>query len=211
MKFQRARYSAVLAFALSLALTPMAMADLRLPALFSDNMVLQRDARVPVWGWAEKGETVTVNFRGEEVSTTCEDGTWKLRLAPGSAGGPFEMTVSGNNSITINNILVGENWLCGGQSNMAMPVQGSDGAEDAIAAAKYPEIRLFKVKLAAADTPQDDVEGAWVICAPETVASFSAVGYYFGRDLHKHLKVPVGLIQACMGGTNASCWTRGFT
>ena len=201
------RYGCYLVLALALADAGGARADVRLPALFSDNMVLQRDARVPVWGWADEGEAVTVAFRGEEVSATAEAGKWKVWLSPGAAGGPFEMAVSGKNAITVANILVGENWLCGGQSNMAMALDRTAGAGEAIAAAKYPEIRLFKVKINGADIPLDDVEGAWEVCTPETAAAFSAVGYYFGRDLHQHLNVPVGLIQACMGGTNASCWT----
>jgi len=182
-------------------------ADVRLPALFSDNMVLQRDSRVPVWGWADEGEVVTVSFRGESVTATAENGAWKVWLPSMAAGGPFEMTVAGTNTLTIKNVLVGENWLCGGQSNMAMAVSSSKDATEAIAAADHPEIRLFKVKIAAADTPQQDVDASWVVCNPETVPSFSAVGYFFGRDLNAHLNVPVGLIQACMGGTNASCWT----
>lgn len=196
----------VVAIAVSLAST--AAADVRLPALFSDNMVLQRDARTPVWGWADEGEAVTVTFRGEAVTATAEGGKWMAWLAPNAAGGPFEMVVAGKNAVTVHNVLVGENWLCGGQSNMAMAVKSSADADKAISAANHPEIRLFKVKVAAADTPQEDVDAEWVVCSPETVAAFSAVGYFFGRDLHDHLKVPVGLIQACMGGTNASCWTK---
>lgn len=202
-QFHCRRWVAVLPLLAALA----APAEVRLPALFSDNMVLQRDARVPVWGWATEEATVTVEFQGQEVVAETAGGKWQAWLAPLAAGGPYEMVVSGNNELTVHNVLVGENWICGGQSNMAMAVQGTANPEKAIAGADQPQIRLFKVKVAGADTPQEDVEAEWVVCTPETVPGFSAVGYFFGRDLHNYLKTPVGLIQSCMGGTNASCWT----
>lgn len=200
-------------FTLLIALIPASLvpAVVSVPALFSDNMVLQCDQPVPVWGWADDGETVTVRFRDQERTATAREGRWNVVLAPMAAGGPGKMVVAGENEITITNVLVGENWVCGGQSNMAWPVSRSANAEEAIAAADHPEIRLFKVPVSAADTPQTDVAAEWVVCTPESVAAFSAVGYYFGRDLQNHRNVPVGLIQASMGGTNASCWTTRAT
>jgi sialate O-acetylesterase len=193
--------------AAAVLLVAAARAEVRLPALFSDHMVLQRDSRIPVWGWAEDGEQVTVRFQGQERIAETTDGRWRVLLDPVPAGGPFEMTVTGKNTLVVRDILVGENWICGGQSNMAMAVNRAANAAEAIAGADLPQIRLFKVKVTGADSPQEDVEAEWVVCTPETVPEFSAVGFFFGRGLQQHLKTPVGLIQACLGGTNASCWT----
>ncbi len=183
-----------------------ARAEVRMPALFSDNMVLQQSSVLPVWGWAKDGEAITVKFMDQEVTATAAAGKWKVLLEAVPAGGPHEMTIRGENEITIKNILVGENWICGGQSNMAWPVEKSSTSAEAIAGAKFPQIRLFQVEIAGADTPLEDVKAEWVECSPETVAKFSAVGYFFGQGLHGHLNVPVGLIQSCLGGTNASSW-----
>lgn len=190
--------------AVSLALV--AGAEVRMPALFSDNMVLQQGATLPVWGWAKDGEEITVRLLEQEVTVTAAAGKWKVLLAPIPAGGPHEMTIKGENEIVIKNILAGETWVCGGQSNMAWPVEKASNAAEAIAGARFPQIRLFQVETTGADTPEEDVKAKWVECSPETVAKFSAVGYFFGRDLHQHLSTPVGLIQACLGGTNASSW-----
>lgn len=190
--------------ATGLALT--AHAEVRMPALFSDNMVLQQGAALPIWGWAKDGEEITVRFLDQEVTATAAAGKWKVILAPVAAGGPHEMVIRGENEITIRNILAGENWICGGQSNMAFPVERALEPEATIAGATLPQIRLFQVEVAGADTPQEDVKAQWVVCSPETVAKFSAVGYFFGKGLNQQLNVPVGLIQSCLGGTNASSW-----
>lgn len=202
MKLPVRLFGILLAAMLSLA----AQAEIRLPALFSDNMVLQQGAPLPVWGWARDGEAITVQFQNQEVTATAAAGKWKVVLGPVPAGGPFEMTIRGENAVTIKNILVGENWICGGQSNMEFPVERTLEPEAAIAGAKFPDIRLFKVEVAGADTPQEDVKAQWIVCSPETIAKFSAVGYFFGKGLHEHLKTPVGLIESCLGGTNASSW-----
>lgn len=202
MKLPVRLFGILLAAMLSLA----AQAEIRLPALFSDNMVLQQGAPLPVWGWARDGEAITVQFQNQEVTATAAAGKWKVVLGPVPAGGPFEMTIRGENAVTIKNILVGENWICGGQSNMEFPVERTLEPEAAIAGAKFPDIRLFKVEVAGADTPQEDVKAQWIVCSPETIAKFSAVGYFFGMGLHEHLKTPVGLIESCLGGTNASSW-----
>jgi sialate O-acetylesterase len=192
--------------------------EVKLPALISDNMVLHRGTKVPVWGMADPGEQVTVSLAGQTVSTTADsNGHWKIALGPFAAGGPWEMKVAGKNTLVLHNVVAGEVWVCSGQSNMEMTVGphyhagallgGARNYEQEIAAANYPMIRYFHVKTAVAGRPQDDVQGQWVVTSPQTVQDFSAVGYFFGRELHKVLGVPVGLINASVGGTPAEAWT----
>jgi sialate O-acetylesterase len=178
-------------------------------ALFSDNMVLQRGKTVPVWGKAEPGEKITVTFNGQEVSAQADkDGKWTLRLEPMKAGGPFDMTFRGQNTLTRKNVLVGEVWVCSGQSNMAFALKQAANSAEVIAASKNPMIRLFTVDRATSDTPLTDLRGGpWVECDPQTAPGFSAVGYFFGKDLQAALKVPVGLIHTSWGGTPAQAWT----
>jgi sialate O-acetylesterase len=191
-----------------------AAADVKLPAVIGDNMVLQQGKPVAIWGTADPGEQVTVTL-GEQKQTATADGNgqWKVSLEPLKQGGPFDMTVAGNNTTTVHNVLVGEVWICSGQSNMEMAVWnhgvfgGVRNAEQEVAAANYPMIRLFIVKRAVSGKPQTDVQGQWVVASPETVGNFSAVGYFFGRDLYRALKLPVGLIDSSWGGTEAEAWT----
>ncbi len=186
-------------------------ADVKLPAVISDNMVLQRGMEVPIWGWAEPGEKIEVRFGFYSYgwrTTTDKDGKWMVKIGPLRTGGPFEMFIKGNNTITLKNIMVGEVWVCSGQSNMQWPVKQSANAEQEIAAADYPNIRLFTVERKVAEQPQSDCVGDWQLCSPQTVAGFSAVAYYFGRELHEELDVPVGLIHTSWGGTPAEAWTR---
>ncbi len=195
----------ILALAL-LTLAAAPRAEVRLHALFGDHMVLQRDIAAPVWGTAAPGEEVVVSIAGQKKAARADaEGKWMVRLDPMKAGGPHEMGVG---SATLRNVMVGEVWICSGQSNMAMTVQRAANPEEEIAAAKHPKIRLFTVPRRPADAPQRDVEGSWAECSPETVGGFSAVGYYFGRDLLKALDVPVGLIHTSWGGTAAELWTR---
>ncbi|MHC4594755.1 MAG: sialate O-acetylesterase [Planctomycetota bacterium] len=215
MSYRRIAFSepAVLVFCLLLLLVSAcaSFADVRLPAIIGDNMILQRDKKAPVWGWAEPGEEVmvSVSWRSMKWAVTADkNGKWEFEMKSPKAGGPYEMTLSGKNTITIKNILVGEVWVCSGQSNMAMSVSSSANAEWKIAAANYPKIRLFTVERKVAEQPQSDCEGSWTLCSPETVPGFSAVAYYFGRELHKKLDVPVGLIHTSWGGTPAEAWTR---
>jgi sialate O-acetylesterase len=196
------------AWALILVIAPVAGADVKLPAIIGDNMCLQQGITVPLWGLADPGEDVTVSLAGQKVAAkTGADGRWQVRLEPLKAGGPLEMTVAGKNRVRVANILVGEVWVCSGQSNMAMSVKSSKDSDKEIAEAKFPKIRLFKVAQATADQPQKDVKGEWTECSPDTVGGFSAVGYFFGRDIHKALGVPVGLIHTNWGGTPAEAWT----
>ncbi|MCS6859975.1 MAG: sialate O-acetylesterase [Abditibacteriales bacterium] len=182
-------------------------AEVKPHALFSDNAVLQRGVSVPVWGTAKDGEKVTVKFNGQEVSTTAKDGKWMVRLRPLKAGGPFTLTIQGENTIELKNVLVGEVWVCSGQSNMQWPVSASANPQETIANSPDAMLRLFTVPRRAADAPESDVQGNWVVCGPETVPNFSAVAYFFGRDLRKALNVPVGLISTNVGGTPAEAWT----
>jgi sialate O-acetylesterase len=187
-----------------------ATAAVKLPAVIGDNMVLQRGQPVPVWGWADKGEEVTVAVAGQTLTTKAgDDGRWNVTLAKLDVGQPLEMTVKGSSgsAATIKNILVGEVWVCSGQSNMEMGVNSCKDATQEIAAAKYPNIRLFTVGTKKAAEPQTDCTGQWVECSPATVPGFSAAAYFFGRQLHTELNVPVGLINTSWGGTPAQSWT----
>jgi sialate O-acetylesterase len=196
-------------FLLSFALVAVsaARADVKLPALISDGMVLQQEIDVPLWGWADEGESVTVEFQNQKVAATTKDGKWMVRLKPLKVGGPFTLTISGKNKIELKNVLVGEVWICGGQSNMQWRLNQTDNAEAEIASAKYPMIRLFTVPRLEVDAPVTDVKAGWKEASPETVPTFSAIGYYFGRDLHKARNVPVGLINNAVGGSPAESWT----
>jgi sialate O-acetylesterase len=176
-------------------------------ALFSDNAVLQQKVKVPVWGTADSSDKVTVSLAGQEVSAMPQDGRWRVELAPLAAGGPHTMTITqGQDKVEVKNVVVGEVWICGGQSNMEWPLKLSDGGSDAIADSRNDKIRLFMVPNVKSDKPERNVDAKWTISGPETTGDFSAVGYYFGRDLQKHLGVPIGLISSDWGGTAAEQW-----
>ena len=179
-----------------------------LPSIFCDHMVLQRDRSIPVWGWAEPGEKITVTLAKKSRQTvTGKDGKWQVKLPALKAGGPFEMVIQGKTSITLRDVLVGEVWVCSGQSNMQFGVKELLNPEKEIATAKHPRIRLFTVANTAVVKPQQDVSGKWDICSPETIKDFSAVAYFFGRKLSQQLKIPVGLINSSWGGTCAEAWS----
>ena len=183
---------------------------LRLPALFGDNMVIQRDTRVPVWGWAGPGTKVSVVINGKSADgVTNSRGKWRVELPAMPAGGPSELTVTaGREKRTFANVMLGEVWVASGQSNMDMSVAQSANAKQETAGADDPRIRLFKVPRLVANTPEEDtVGGKWVECTSATVGGFSAVAYFFGRDISGRLNVPVGLIQTSWGGTPAESWT----
>lgn len=196
-----------LLFAATALATATARAEVKPNALFSDGAVLQQGVAVPVWGTARDGEKVTVKIQDQEVSTVAKDGRWRVRLKPLKAGGPLTLTISGENTITLKNVLVGEVWLCSGQSNMGFKLSRAENAADAIAAAADAQLRLFSVPRGAADEPQTELAGDWVESAPLTASNFSAVAYFFGRELRQALKVPVGLIDSSVGGTPAEAWT----
>jgi sialate O-acetylesterase len=199
----------LLLLSLALITASAARADVKVPAIISDGMVLQQGIAVPVWGWADEAEAVTVEFQNQKVTCVAKQGKWMVRLKPLKAGGPFSLTVTGKNKIELKNVLVGEVWICAGQSNMQWALRQTDNAETEIANAKYPMIRLFTAPRLEVDAPVNDVKAGWKECSPETVATFSAVGYYFGRDLHKARSVPVGLINNAVGGSPAESWVSG--
>ena len=186
-------------------------------SLFSDNMVIQRGVVIPVWGTANDGEKVTVTFNGHTVSAIAKEGKWMVKLKASKANNkPSEMIIAGENTIKITNILVGEVWVCSGQSNMEMLLSSAwpkpivNWKEEA-AAANYPEIRQYHVARKATDTMVTDANANWVICDTASVKKFTAVGYFFARDLYKHLNVPIGIIFSSVGGTPAQDWTRRTT
>jgi sialate O-acetylesterase len=202
-------------FLLLVALLPLAVrADVTLAPLFTDHAVLQQDKAVPVWGWAAPGEKVTVAFRDQTAHATAgKDGSWIVYLEPLKPGAPGELVVTGKNTIRLQDVVVGEVWVCAGQSNMEFTVGGPKGAvygvenaDEEVAAAQYPLIRHFKVERAVAALPADTAPGAWVVCSPETAGQFTAVGYFFARDLCQRLDVPVGIINSTWGGTAIESW-----
>jgi sialate O-acetylesterase len=183
-------------------------AEVKLPALISDHMVLQQNQPIRIWGKADPGEAVTVSFRGRRATAKADSGgKWAVSLKPLKAAAPAEMTITGANKLRIQDVLVGEVWVGSGQSNMALSVGSAQNADEELANANFPMIRLFEVKHVVADTPQDDVVGAWTLCTPETARKTSAAGYFFSRDLHRKLKAPVGFIHSSWGGTPAQAWT----
>ena len=198
-----------------------AAADVRLPRILSDGVVLQRERRVQVFGFADPQEVVSVRASwgalGEDALTD-QDGTWRTTIVTPTAGGPYTLEVRGLNLITVRDVMIGEVWLCSGQSNMEMPVAprgtGYTGVADwqrEVAQADWPNLRVFTVENAAADAPREDVRGAWSAVTPATAGGISATAYFFGRKLHQELGVPVGLIDATWGGTPAESWTSGIT
>jgi len=197
-------------------------ADVKPAALFGDHMVLQQGMSVPVWGWADPGEQVKVSIAGQtQKATAGADRKWMVRLDNlKAAAEPIEMTIVGNNIIKITDILVGEVWLGSGQSNMDFVVSGdmtkypkmaqrfagvANEAQE-IAAANYPKIREFRVPLKTSGTPLDDVVGSWKICSPQTAPGFSAIGYFFSRDLQKAINQPIGFITSAFGASCAQAW-----
>jgi sialate O-acetylesterase len=201
-------------FAASLSIAANAHADIKLPRMVGDNMVLQRDAPLKVWGWADAGERVQVDFNGRSVGTRADRrGRWSAMLPAQRAGGPGEMRIAGKNILTIRNILVGDVWLASGQSNMQFPMApegdfgGIANADREIDAANFPRMRLFVVNHATALRPVADLESTgWFAVTPESVRRFSAVAYLFGRELHQRYRVPIGIIESAWGGTPAETW-----
>ena len=183
-------------------------ADVKLPQLISDGMVLQRGRPVNIWGTADASESVSVSFQNQTATAVAgSDGRWTISLGPLQSGGPYTLVVAGKNTIKVRDVLVGEVWVCAGQSNMEVGVKTSLNSAQEIAEADYPHIRLFTVEKAVAGKPQREAAGRWVPVRPQTVGDFSAVGYFFGRALHKILNVPIGLINNAWGGTTAETWT----
>jgi sialate O-acetylesterase len=189
-------------------------AELTLPSIFSDHLVLQRERPVPVWGQAAPGATITVEFAGQTKTTVASDnGKWQVMLDPMPASAePRELNISSNLKSKIvdqkfSNVLVGDVWLCSGQSNMQWAMTRTENGEAAIAAADHPQIRLYHTPAVFAREPQERINATWTVCTPETVKGFSGVAYYFGRKLNQELDVPIGLLHSSWGGTRIEPWT----
>lgn len=221
-------FKPVVTLLLLLGLTP-CLADVRLPKVLSSHMVLQQNSTVKIWGWADAGEAIDVsaNWLDSKTSTTADaDGRWQVNVKTGSAGGPHAITITGKNTIQLDDILFGEVWIGSGQSNMEMPLikvsEGYLGIKDAakeVATASHPRIRLFQAGNFSSKEPLDDVEAGismygipvadckWHACTPETIPVFSSTAYFFARELNRQLQVPIGIIDASWGGTSAEAWT----
>ncbi|AKD58615.1 hypothetical protein SD10_17985 [Spirosoma radiotolerans] len=186
-----------------------AFADVRLPNVFGSHMVLQRRKPVPVWGWAEAGEKVTVTLNNQTKTTKAgKDGKWRVTLDAMEAGGPYQLLVKGKrNTVTFDDVLAGEVWICSGQSNMEWPLAAAANAKTEIPVANYPNIRQLLVKKDISLTPKDNIEGSWSVCTPASAPQFTAVGYFFAKQLQKELNVPIGLINTSWGGTHSETWT----
>ncbi|WP_428232290.1 sialate O-acetylesterase [Flavobacterium sp.] len=194
-------------------------AQVKLPALVADNMVLQQNAKVNLWGWASPNEKITIRlgWTNLPVAITADaKGNWKTAVDTPLAGEkPYDITINASNTIVLKNVLIGEVWLCSGQSNMFFPVGREDKTwktgvknyEEEVKNASYPNIRLFTVGLNASPIPLEEVTGSWKMCTPESIQTFSAVAYFFGRELYQKLQVPIGLISTSWGGTKAEAWT----
>ena len=181
----------------------------KLPAIFSDNMVLQRNAAIKIWGWSDKNATVSAILNGQTVKAKANgQGYWTMSFAPMPHGGPYQMSISDRSgSVQLSNILIGDVWLGSGQSNMEWVVKNSNHATEEIASGNYDKLRFFTVKTEVSYTPKDDLTGGtWQVCSSHTVGNFSAVAYFFGRKLMEDLDVPIGLINSSWGGTNIQTW-----
>ncbi|QSW87077.1 hypothetical protein J0383_12300 [Flavobacterium endoglycinae] len=192
-----------------LIISAISSANVRMPILFSDGMVLQRDKQIPIWGFADANESIEIHFNKQIKKTTADkNGKWTVNLAAEKAGGPFELVVIGKNKITIKNVLVGEVWICSGQSNMEFQVSKTMNAEKEIADANYSMIRHFGIAQDLSGTPKEDLkQGKWEEATKQNVGNFTAVGYYFARKLYSELKIPIGIINTSWGGTNVETWT----
>jgi sialate O-acetylesterase len=190
-------------------LTIYAGAKVRLPAIFSDNMVLQRGHSIPVWGLADINENVTVIICGQtRTAKSDSSGRWMVRLDSLNAGGPYKMTVTGKNTIVLKNVFVGEVWICSGQSNMELGVIDCNNALEEIATANHPEIHLLSVPFKGSGVPQEDFKAEWIRCSSKSIMNFSAVAYFFGRNLQHELNVPVGLINCSWGASSCEAWMK---
>lgn len=174
--------------------------------MVGDYMVLQRDKPIKLWGYADNNENIKVTFAGITQTTTASSGKWSITFPAMRAGGPYSIIIAGNNTIELKDILIGDVWICSGQSNMEFNLQDAENADEEVKNAAYSSIRLFTVEKSLALSPDNDTKGRWTVCAPGTAKYFSAVGYFFGRDLNKTLKIPIGLINTSWGGTVIESW-----
>jgi sialate O-acetylesterase len=182
-------------------------AAIRLPALVGDHMVLQRDKPINVWGFAKPAEAVTISFVGKSYTTTTgSNGKWLIKMPALKAGGPYQMVLTGENTITLNDILIGDVWICSGQSNMEFQLSQANNAAEEVKNANYPQIRLFSVNKSIDLKPLDDTHGNWSVCSSNSAQYFPAIGYFFARDIQRDINIPIGLINASWGGTVIESW-----
>lgn len=209
MKFSFTMKRTLFFFILCFMLKLHVIAEVRLPHIFSDNMVFQQNQSIRIWGWADKKESVEIRFLDQVKKVKADkDGSWQVELSPVLYGGPYELNVKGkDNAICLKNILVGEVWLCSGQSNMEWVVGNVRDAQIEIGNADYPLIRSFNVSKDMSMKPKDDLNGVWTVCSPQTVSDYSAVAYFFARKLYQELNVPIGIINSSWGGTDIESWT----
>src|SRR5579862_899695 len=199
------RMQLLLSVAMSLFVAS-ACADVKLPSMFSDHMVIQGDVEVPIWGWADPGETVTVSVAGQTMKTTANgDGKWLVKLNPLDSVESLVLTVAGKNTVTVTDVVVGDVWLCSGQSNMGMEAKQANSFNPS--SANFPRIRLFHVPGHPASSMENTCGGNWMLCTPETASSFSAVAYFFGSEIHQKTGKTLGLINSSVGGTPIEAWT----
>jgi sialate O-acetylesterase len=188
-----------------------ALAGITLPSVFSDNMVLQQNSEASIWGWGNAGELVKIvaGWNSADTITVKADNSarWETSLKTVDAGGPYSIQILGSSAVELKNVMLGEVWICSGQSNMEWSVNmGIDNGEEEASKADHPGIRIFHIPKKGAEYPQQDCDAAWKVCTPETMRTTSAVGYFFARELHKNLNVPVGIIVSAWGGTPAEVW-----
>jgi len=193
-------------------LTIPSFGQIRLPAVIGDNMVLQQKSEAAVWGWGEPGSEIKVtgSWNNDTVKTKISNHSfWSVKLKTPAAGGPFTVNIKSNEELTLKNVMIGEVWICSGQSNMEWSADHNlMNAQEEIKNANYPDIRLFHVKKIATETPQDNCFAKWEECSPSTMHSFSSVGYFFSRNLHQNLNIPIGIIEVAWGGTPAEVWVN---
>ena len=208
-RFLRSFPKFVLFFVILLLFTGETLASVKLPRIFGNDMVLQRDVKTPVGGWAEPGEKVTVEICGQQKSTAADSlGKWRVELASQPAGGPFEMTIRASNTIKFTNVFYGEVWICAGQSNMSFPLKRSKDGKSAAETATYSQLRFITVPTHSAEEPQNDLTAKWERCTPKTAPEVSAVAFYFGQYLHEKLQVAVGVIVAAWSGSTGEAWVE---
>ncbi|MGI6401125.1 MAG: sialate O-acetylesterase [Thermoguttaceae bacterium] len=184
-------------------------ASVKLPRIFGNDMILQRDVETPIWGWASPGERVTVDICEQRQSVVADEtGKWSVELEPQPAGGPFEMTVSASNTIKFTDVYFGDVWICAGQSNVSFPLKRSQDAKSTIETANYPRFRFITVRSTSADEPQNNISGKWEVCSPKTTPDLSAIAYYFGQYLQTELSVPIGVIVVASSNSTCEAWVE---
>ena len=187
-----------------------AQANVRLPAIIGSHMVLQQKSKITIWGWADPAEKIKIRVGWDTVlysATGSSAAKWKVQLATPVAGGPYTISIEANNKILLEDVMIGEVWVCSGQSNMQMSVNWGLPYQDEVAKATNTKIRFFHIPRTTSEYPQEDVKAKWVVCNPDDMKDFSATGYFFGKKLNENLNVSVGLIHASWGGTPADTWT----